>query len=336
MSDEAAPYYEDVIDQMTIGHRWLKETFGAIPTAAWHIDPFGHQSSSASMFSQMGMQAFFFARIDYQDKNLRLNQKAMEMIWRPKQYNEDKSTYVFTHVNYYHYSPPPGFCFDIRCTNEPVKDNPDLGDYNLPTKADALVKYFKSMALHFRSSNLMHTLGEDFHYIDGNIWFKNVDKLINYINARSSQYGMTIKYSTPSEYINTIQKEGNTYPTKFDDFFPYADVEHAYWTGYFTSRTGLKGFIRELGKNIQSLRKHVSELLISNSSAYAFANKDKVESMIWELEMAQGILQHHDAVAGTSKQKVAYDYVNTALKALAKGKPIYSAIKAEEIKKEVG
>jgi lysosomal alpha-mannosidase len=73
MSDEAAPYYEDVIDQMTIGHRWLKETFGAIPTAAWHIDPFGHQSSSASMFSQMGMQAFFFARIDYQDKSKRLN-----------------------------------------------------------------------------------------------------------------------------------------------------------------------------------------------------------------------------------------------------------------------
>lgn len=52
----------------------------------------------------------------------------------------------------------------------------------------------------------MHTLGEDFHFIDGNIWFKNVDKLINYINARSAQYGMTIKYSTPSEYISTIQK----------------------------------------------------------------------------------------------------------------------------------
>ena len=139
------------------------------------------------------------------------------------------------------------------------------------------------MALHFRSSNLMHTLGEDFQFIDGNIWFKNVDKLINYINARSTQYGMTIKYSTPSEYINVIQKEGNTYPTKVDDFFPYADVEHAYWTGYFTSRTGLKGFIRDLGKDIQSLRKHISELLISNSSVYANANKDKVESIIWDL-----------------------------------------------------
>lgn len=90
----------------------------------------------------------------------------------------------------------------------------------------------------------MHTLGEDFHFIDGNIWFKNVDKLINYINGKSSQYGVTIKYSTPSEYINIIQKEGNTYPTKKDDFFPYADVVYGYWTGYFTSRTALKGFIR--------------------------------------------------------------------------------------------
>lgn len=41
----------------------------------------------------------------------------MEMLWKPFQYNGEKSTNIFTHVNYYHYSPPPGFCFDVRCVD---------------------------------------------------------------------------------------------------------------------------------------------------------------------------------------------------------------------------
>ena len=84
----------------------------------------------------MGIQAFFFARIDRQDKSVRLDQKKMEMVWHPLQYTGDASNYIFTHVNYYHYSPPPGFCFDVRCEDEPIKDDPSLEDYNLDTKSD--------------------------------------------------------------------------------------------------------------------------------------------------------------------------------------------------------
>lgn len=43
MNDEAAPYYEDVIDQMTIGHKFLKDEFNFIPEIGWHIDPFGNK-----------------------------------------------------------------------------------------------------------------------------------------------------------------------------------------------------------------------------------------------------------------------------------------------------
>ena len=77
MSDEANMYYEDFIDQMTVGLRWLKDTFNYVPDVAWHIDPFGHHASSASLFSQMGFNSFFFARIDYQDKELRMKAKGM-------------------------------------------------------------------------------------------------------------------------------------------------------------------------------------------------------------------------------------------------------------------
>jgi hypothetical protein len=72
MSDEANAYYEDIIDQMTVGLRWVNETFNVQPTIGWHIDPFGHHNAQAALFSKMGFNAWFFARIDYQDKQQRL------------------------------------------------------------------------------------------------------------------------------------------------------------------------------------------------------------------------------------------------------------------------
>lgn len=97
------------------------------------------------MFSQMGFQAFFFARIDYQDKEKRLSEKSLEMIWKPTLTVEDPSNYIFTHVNYNFYGSPPGYCFDARCfSNDPIKDDEKLEDYNLVTKSEELVSYFKS------------------------------------------------------------------------------------------------------------------------------------------------------------------------------------------------
>lgn len=99
------------------------------------------------------------------------------------------------------------------------------------------------MATHFRSSNLLHTIGEDFHYSNARLWYMNFDKLIKQINSNSS-YGVTLKYATPAEYISAINKENNVYPTKTDDFYPYADGSHQYWTGYFTSRVSIKSLVK--------------------------------------------------------------------------------------------
>lgn len=204
MSDEATTYYEDIIDQMTTGLTWAKNTFGVVPTIGWHLDPFGHQSSNAALFSQFGFNAWFFSRMDYQDKSVRLEKKALEMVWHPTQYSGNDN-YIFTHMTYYHYSPPPGFCFDSLCRDTPIKDDPTLEDYNFDERSTNLTNYFKSMASHYRSANLFHTLGDDFHFSNARMWYLNFDKLIKKINSNSS-YGVTLKYGTPSDYISAINK----------------------------------------------------------------------------------------------------------------------------------
>ncbi|RYG50760.1 hypothetical protein EON66_11510, partial [archaeon] len=46
MHDEANPDYVSMIDQTTLGNRWLAQEFGpqAVPRVTWQIDPFGHSA----------------------------------------------------------------------------------------------------------------------------------------------------------------------------------------------------------------------------------------------------------------------------------------------------
>ena len=152
----------------------------------------------------MGFNGWFFARIDYQDKEKRLEEQKMEMIMRPLQKSGEEH-YIFSHVQYYHYSAPPSFDFNTRQTNEPIIDDANSKDYNLKQRAEDFVYYFRNQSLHYRGNVLTHTLGEDFQWDASPIYFKNIDKLLNYINTRKEEYNMEILYSTPSKYLEALQ-----------------------------------------------------------------------------------------------------------------------------------
>jgi hypothetical protein len=47
MHDEAATHYVDMIDQTTLGHRYIKQQFDVTPRIGWQIDPFGHSAVQA-------------------------------------------------------------------------------------------------------------------------------------------------------------------------------------------------------------------------------------------------------------------------------------------------
>ena len=183
MNDEAATHYNAIIDQMTLGLKFVQDTFGddARPRIAWHIDPFGHSSEQASLFSQMSFDGFFFGRIDYADKKKRVDEQRMEMVWRGSK-NLGEETEIFTGVLFNGYAPPPGFCFDRACHDPPIQDDPNLYDMNVKERVASFINETCSQAEHYRTNHIILTMGEDFQYENAHMWYKNMDKLIRYVN----------------------------------------------------------------------------------------------------------------------------------------------------------
>ncbi|XP_075989719.1 lysosomal alpha-mannosidase-like isoform X1 [Anticarsia gemmatalis] len=301
MNDEAAAHYHSTIDQFTWGLSKLNKTFGAcgVPRVGWQIDPFGHSREFASLLAMMGYDGLFLGRIDYQDKVNRLKQKTMEMVWRGDD-TLGKSSDIFTGVLHNTYSPPPGFCFDVLCNDEPIVDDPESPIYNVESKIATFVELCANYAKSYRTNNILITMGEDFNYQDAGMWFNNLDKLIDYTNIKSAkeQLNITLFYSTPDCYLKAIKDANPQLPLKKDDFFPYASDPTAFWTGYFTSRPTTKYFERESNNYLQMVKQ-----------LQVLADLDKHnEFVLNELKSAMGVMQHHDAITGTEKQHVTHDY----------------------------
>nr|NP_609253.1 lysosomal alpha-mannosidase VI [Drosophila melanogaster]AAF52711.2 lysosomal alpha-mannosidase VI [Drosophila melanogaster] len=299
MNDEAAVNYQSVIDQFTLGLKFLDDTFGscARPRIGWQIDPFGHSREQASIFAQMGYDGEFFARMDHRDKNDRIDNLGMEMIWDAS--DSLSNDEIFTGLLYRHYSAPPGYCFDVHCGDDPIIDTKSY-DNNVKSRVDDFLSYVTSVAQHYRSNHIMIPMGDDFQYEDAQVNFKNMDKLIKYVNERQAE-GSTFNlfYSTPACYLNSLHEGLQTWPNKTQDFFPYGSDDNSYWTGYFTSRPTQKRFERD-GNHILQVAKQLS--------VFAELNTKQQKEDLEYLREIMGVMQHHDAITGTEKQHVSDDY----------------------------
>uniref|UniRef100_A0A7S3JCC5 Glycoside hydrolase family 38 central domain-containing protein n=1 Tax=Euplotes harpa TaxID=151035 RepID=A0A7S3JCC5_9SPIT len=291
---------------MKAGHDFLKSELGYRPTIGWHIDPFGHHSASAALFAEMGFNAWFFARMDHSDKDKRLANKELEWLWRPFNESLGARAEIFTHMMYNHYSAPPGFSFDERSNDSPIIDDKRLETYNIEERAAQLHDYLMHLSEHYRSNHLLVPFGDDFNYMNAQMYFYNLDKLIEYMNKHYSD--VNLFYSTPYEYVDAVHRADIQWPTKYDDLFPYSDGWDDYWTGYFTSRATLKGYVREASRDLNSQ----SVFLALDALAHGKQTFAAFEGLFNQM----GVLQHHDAVAGTEKQHVAFDYAKTLTEAL--------------------
>nr|CAD7429116.1 unnamed protein product [Timema monikensis] len=302
MNDEAASHYHSTIENFALGLRRLNDTFGSCgrPHVGWQIDPFGHSRETTSIMAQMGFDGLFFSRLDYDDKTNRINTRTMEQVWEASA-NLGSSADLFTGVLYNHYSYPPGFCFDINCGDDPFIDNKRSPDYNVDEKVQQFISFVNNQLKAYTTQNIILTMGEDFNYQNAHMNFKNMDKLIGYVNAlQANGSNINVFYSTPSCYLKALHDANQTWSVKEDDFFPYASEPYSYWTGYFTSRPTQKRLER-MGNNLLQVSKQL--VVLGN------VTDDDSQAKIVGMMEAMGIMQHHDAITGTEKQAVADDYV---------------------------
>ncbi|KAL8544273.1 hypothetical protein ACS0TY_004707 [Phlomoides rotata] len=140
MHDEAATHYIDMIDQTTLGHRFIKEEFGVTPRIGWQIDPFGHSVVQAYLLgAEIGFDSLFFGRIDYQDRAKCKTEKSLEVIWRGSK-SLGSSSQIFAGAFPKNYEPPPGgFYYEVNDDSPIVQDNINLFDYNVQERVEAFV-----------------------------------------------------------------------------------------------------------------------------------------------------------------------------------------------------
>ncbi|KZC06792.1 Lysosomal alpha-mannosidase, partial [Dufourea novaeangliae] len=320
MNDEAVTHYHSIVDQFTWGFRRLNDTFGscARPKIGWQIDPFGHSREQASIFAQLGFDGMFLGRLDYQDKKKRLRDKTMEFIWKGSPSLGSRGD-LFTVALYNTYSPPPGFCFDVLCNDQPIVDDPASPDYNVEERVEQFLSFAQRQASAYKTNNIILTMGEDFNYQHAEMWFTNLDRLIRYIRERKDS-NVNIFYSTPSCYMKAVHDSNLQWSTKSDDFFPYASDGHSYWTGYFSSRPTIK-FFERMGNNLLQISKQLS--VLTGLKGY--------DEQLQHFREAMGVMQHHDAITGTEKQLVANDYARLLYKSMEQGADIVStAIRLED------
>ena len=128
----------------------------------------------------------------------------------------------------------------------------------------------------WRTDNVMIPWGCDYMYQNADLLYGATDIVINAVNANKSN-GVTVQYATPSEYLAAVHDTKTRFPVHTHakgDFFPYItgmfksprDLKsrqpNTLWTGYFTSRSALKGRSTEA-----HARLHLAEALFALRTA---------------------------------------------------------------------
>lgn len=341
MNDEASVTYSAAINQMTEGHQFVLREFGPLGRASvgWHVDPFGHSASIASLWSGMGFDAFGLERIDWREKDRRKANQELEFVWRGSD-SLGEETQIFAHILDSHYNTPPEMAYDGDHGSSMRFTKQSGGE-----QADAFAKMARTRSAYYKHNLLMIPYGDDFMHTHAFRSFDDMDDLMNVINTNPQRYNMTVRYAGLKDYVHAVHALDLEWPVLDGahplangnrDFHPYttdtyngnADV----WSGYYSSRPKLKGYIRSR----ENFLRHSELLMTAASLSRSQHNRGAELSSVTSLRRAVGVGQHHDAITGTEKDAVTASYMNGLSDATAAVNNATSAVAARLLQKPGG
>ncbi|GBG31498.1 Alpha-mannosidase [Hondaea fermentalgiana] len=312
MHDEAGPLALEMIDQTTRGHQFILAEFGphAAPSVTWQVDPFGHTNTQAWLLAaEAGMPAMFWARMNFEDRELRKTERELEYIWRGSKSNGANTQILGGELWGSKGSGLYGcpFTFEEYHQAAAMVANKARHDYNMDDWVERAVAVALEQAKNFKTKNILWACGFDFAYKNAATWYESLDKLMAFVNADGR---INMFYSTPADYVQALSEDKNaTWNVREDDLMPLHEHPHVYWTGYFSSRVALKRLLRKSSSLLQTAR----QLAFAASLRHVPVSQPRHGPRVgtsWTdaFEAAVAVAMHHDGISGTAKQAVADDY----------------------------
>ncbi|KAK6736452.1 hypothetical protein RB195_019250 [Necator americanus] len=320
MTDEANVYYPVTVDNIVEGHQFLYEEFDDVKhTVVWSNDPFGYSNSVPYIFTQAGIKRAVINRVHHDVKRYLQKRKAIPFEWR-QYFDPNGSSGMLTHVlPYTHYDilnscgPNPGICceFDFKRITHfscPGTKPVPITSANVATKARALVSQLHEMAQMYESNVLLMVHGDDFRYNMIEEWHQQHDNFLPLFEEINRNELAEIRFGTFSDYFDALEKwyadNGKKPVTLSGDFFPYKCAMGDIWTGYFSTRP----FIKKRERSVHNIIRAADIIAAQAESKMNVSLRKEVKNKLRSARRILNLIQHHDAITGTSRKHVMADY----------------------------
>ncbi len=297
--DTLLPHPEAILRDFHLGQRWLSQAgLKVVPRTAYFPDNFGHSPHLPSLMQAVGVDAvgvtridgMYFVAADFRRKRgfprlgstaelLQKELRTLDFVWR-----DDDGAQVLCHWNAFTY-----FQGDMLAHAGVIRWNGHVAAVpwrtrgHIARRIEGFVKQLEPLA---RTRYLLCPIGMDF-----NDPIEHLRDLLERYNRES--YGVTGTWAVLAgldDYFDLLRPHVEQLPVLCVDPNPY-------WMGFYASRPELK-----------QRPTRIARTLVLAEKLSAFAPPDaELETSLGEAWSSLVLMNHHDAITGTSTDRVCHE-----------------------------